>query len=272
MHAASPSLPTHPSIHPSILSSPQVDIHGKMPSASTGELQAHLLSHILPQLPTALQQPFRLAVDSGHIKSMPNRAMPCAKLEKDGVLLLGDALNMRHPLTGGGMTVAIRDVEAVLRLLEDTDIEDPAAVKRLKAAFASERRAWAATINVLANALHAVFSTPGGDATRTDLRDACFDYLAIGGYCSGGPINLLSGLAPRPGILATHFFLVAFHGVGQYLRPFPTPARLARMYAMLHVACQIIMPLLTVEKSTLLAAWPVRTLIGLLFPYGHGMA
>lgn len=246
----------------------QVDIHGKMPSSSTGELQAHLLQHVLPQLPSTLQAPFRAAVDSGHIKSMPNRAMPAARLEKDGVLLLGDALNMRHPLTGGGMTVAIRDVEAVVRLLENTDVSDPQAVRRLKRSFAEERRAWAATINVLANALHAVFSTPGGDATRTDLRDACFDYLAIGGYCAGGPINLLSGLAPRPGILATHFFLVAFHGLGQYLRPFPTPARLARMYAMLHVACQIIMPLLTVEKSTVLAAWPVRTLIGLLFPYG----
>lgn len=34
------------------------------------------------------------------------------------MLLLGDTLNMRHPLTGGGMTVAIRDVEAVLNLLE----------------------------------------------------------------------------------------------------------------------------------------------------------
>lgn len=248
-----------------------MDIHGKMPSASTGELQEHLLGHVMPQLPSALQGPFRLAVDSGRIKSMPNRAMPCAKQgDKDGVLLLGDALNMRHPLTGGGMTVAIRDAEAVLRLLEGTDVKDPKAVRQLKRRFASERRAWAATINVLANALHAVFSTPGGDATRTDLRDACFDYLAIGGYCAGGPINLLSGLAPKPGILATHFFLVAFHGVAQYLRPFPTPKRLARMYAMLHVACQIIMPLLTVERSTVLAAWPVRTLIGLLFPYGHG--
>lgn len=27
-----------------------------------------------------------------------------------GVLLLGDAYNMRHPLTGGGMSVALNDV------------------------------------------------------------------------------------------------------------------------------------------------------------------
>jgi squalene monooxygenase len=31
---------------------------------------------------------------------------------KEGVILLGDAWNMRHPLTGGGMTVA--DADTVL--------------------------------------------------------------------------------------------------------------------------------------------------------------
>ena len=247
-----------------------VDIHGKMPSASTGELALHLSTHVLPQLPSCLQTPFADAVSRGNFKSMPNRAMPSAKLAKDGVLLLGDALNMRHPLTGGGMTVALRDVEALCYLLEEptADLTNPLAFRALKTRFVSERKAWAATINVLANALHAVFSTPGGDLTRKDLRDACFDYLSIGGYCAGGPINLLSGLTPRPSILAMHFFLVAFHGVGKYFWPFPTVGGMWRMYDMLHVACQIIMPLLTVEGSTVLASWPVRTAISLVFPYG----
>ena len=247
-----------------------VDIHGKLPSASTGELASHLSTHILPQLPPCLQAPFAGAVARGNFKSMPNRAMPAAKLAKDGVILLGDALNMRHPLTGGGMTVALRDVEALCYLLEEptADLTNPIAFRALKTRFATERKAWAATINVLANALHAVFSTPGGDLTRKDLRDACFDYLSIGGYCSGGPINLLSGLTPRPSILAMHFFLVAFHGVGKYVWPFPTLGGMGRMYDMLHVACQIIMPLLTVEGSTVLASWPVRTAIGVVFPYG----
>ena len=40
---------------------------------------------------------------------------------------------------------------------------------------------------------------------------------------------------------------------------------------MLHVACCIIMPLLCVEGSTILASWPVRTLISLVFPYGGGI-
>ena len=36
-----------------------------------------------------------------------------------GVLLLGDAYNMRHPLTGGGMSVALNDVRIWRSLLKN---------------------------------------------------------------------------------------------------------------------------------------------------------
>ena len=36
---------------------------------------------------------------------------------KEGVMLVGDSYNMRHPLTGGGMTVALHDVVILTRLL-----------------------------------------------------------------------------------------------------------------------------------------------------------
>jgi len=36
---------------------------------------------------------------------------------REGVLLAGDALNMRHPLTGGGMSVALNDVVLLTELL-----------------------------------------------------------------------------------------------------------------------------------------------------------
>lgn len=35
-----------------------------------------------------------------------------------GALLLGDAFNMRHPLTGGGMTVALSDCNLLCNLLQ----------------------------------------------------------------------------------------------------------------------------------------------------------
>lgn len=43
--------------------------------------------------------------------------MPAAPQSTPGALLLGDAFNMRHPLTGGGMTVALSDIVVLRDLL-----------------------------------------------------------------------------------------------------------------------------------------------------------
>jgi len=55
----------------------------------------------------------------------------------------------------------------------------------------------ASTINTLAGALYKVFSA-SPDQARKELRQACFDYLSLGGSFSTGPVALLSGLNPRP--------------------------------------------------------------------------
>lgn len=82
----------------------------------------------------------------------------------------------------------------------------------------------ASTINTLAGALYKVFSF-SPDPARMEMRQACFDYLSLGGVFSNGPIALLSGLNPRPLSLVVHFFAVAIYGVGRLLLPFPTPER-----------------------------------------------
>lgn len=48
---------------------------------------------------------------------MANRSMPAAPYPTPGALLLGDSFNMRHPLTGGGMTVALSDIVVLRDLL-----------------------------------------------------------------------------------------------------------------------------------------------------------
>ncbi|KAL2655078.1 hypothetical protein AAZV13_04G045300 [Glycine max] len=58
------------------------------------------------------------------------------------------------------------------------------------------------------------------------MRQACFDYLSLGGLFSEGPVSLLSGLNPRPLSLVLHFFAVAIYGVGRLLLPFPAPKRI----------------------------------------------
>lgn len=49
---------------------------------------------------------------------MPNKSMPANPQPTPGALLLGDAFNMRHPLTGGGMTVALSDIVVLRDLLK----------------------------------------------------------------------------------------------------------------------------------------------------------
>lgn len=63
------------------------------------------------------------------------------------------------------------------------------------------------------------------DEARTEMCQACFDYLSLGGVCSTGPVALLSGLNPRPLSLVLHFFVVAVYGVGRSLLPFPSLKR-----------------------------------------------
>lgn len=82
----------------------------------------------------------------------------------------------------------------------------------------------AATINTLAGALYKVFCD-SPDLAMKEMRQACFDYLSIGGVFSSGPVALLSGLNPRPLSLVVHFFAVAVYGVGRLLVPFPSPSR-----------------------------------------------
>jgi len=52
------------------------------------------------QVPPQLRAAFLDAVDAGRVRSMQNKSMPAAPLHRAGALLLGDAFNMRHPLTG----------------------------------------------------------------------------------------------------------------------------------------------------------------------------
>lgn len=82
----------------------------------------------------------------------------------------------------------------------------------------------ASTINTLAGALYKVFCA-SPDQARKEMRQACFDYLSLGGIFSNGPVALLSGLNPRPLSLVCHFFAVAVYGVGRLLLPFPSPRR-----------------------------------------------
>ena len=75
-----------------------MDVPGeRLPS----ELPGYLRDSVAPEVPRQLREAFLEAVEAGRIRSMQNKLMPAAPIHRPGALLLGDAFNMRHPLTGG---------------------------------------------------------------------------------------------------------------------------------------------------------------------------
>ncbi|KAJ0103313.1 hypothetical protein Patl1_04840 [Pistacia atlantica] len=82
-----------------------VDVPGqKVPSTANGEMTNYLKTVVAPQIPRELCSAFMSAIEKGNIRTMTNKSMPAAPSPTPGALLLGDSFNMRHPLTGGGMT------------------------------------------------------------------------------------------------------------------------------------------------------------------------
>ncbi|XVF45800.1 hypothetical protein PTKIN_Ptkin02bG0235900 [Pterospermum kingtungense] len=225
-----------------------VDIPGqKVPSISNGEMAHYLKTMVAPQIPPELYTAFISAIEKGNIRTMHNRSMPASPYPTPGALLMGDAFNMRHPLTGGGMTVALSDVVVLRDLLRPLhDLHDSSALCRYLESFYTLRKPVASTINTLAGALYKVFSA-SPDPARTEMRQACFDYLSLGGVFSNGPIALLSGLNPRPLSLVLHFFAVAVYGVGRLLLPFPSLKRAWIGARLISGASGIILPILKAE-------------------------
>jgi squalene monooxygenase len=95
---------------------------------------------------------------------MPNSFLPASTNKTPGLLILGDALNMRHPLTGGGMTVALNDVCYIRELLSPEavpDLGNTALVLKQLSRFHWMRKNSSSVINILAQALYQLFAANG---------------------------------------------------------------------------------------------------------------
>jgi len=192
-----------------------VDIPGQLPSAKEGGLIKYLTQVVLPQIPKEMRPSFSKAIESQRLRSMPNSFLPPSIQNISGLILLGDAQNMRHPLTGGGMTVAFFDVAILRELLSNLNFptfhdrqEDILKATKL---WYWKRKGLSSVVNILAMALYDLFSA-GDDPDLEILRTATFNYLSLGGRCTNDPIGLLAGIFPKPLLLVIHFFSVAAFG------------------------------------------------------------
>jgi len=228
---------------------------------------------ISPQLPPNLQHCLLKAVDvPGNLLIKNAYSLFPGDISKQGVLVIGDSFNMRHAVTGGGMTVLLQDVELMARLIGHLDFHDFDELNTIDVMrrFRKMRTCYAGTINVLANALHLVFSVPSGDVSRRFIRNACFDYISYGGPCTAGTIGLLSGLIPNPTVLTMHFFLViAFAAVQAVWSTslLPSYKELNKIYRIFHEGVKILMPCVCGESVTVLSLWPLRNVVHFFFPW-----
>lgn len=217
-----------------------IDVPGeKLPSVSKGDLQAHIRDKVIPSLPEGLRPCVSQTLESGQrLRSMPNSFLPPSMQgqteNRKGVIVVGDAMNMRHPLTGGGMSVGLWDCVHLTRALGGAEWSPPFLKSESPQQFTTppssiDLRAWsdtvrpalrswhwsrkplASVINILAQALYSLFGAD--DEALSVLREGCFKYFEMGGECVAGPVGLLSGLRPRPTLLVYHFFKVALFSI-----------------------------------------------------------
>lgn len=160
-----------------------IDIPGaKVPSSSNGDLQNYLMDNVIPMLPKSIIPSFEEAINKStlpthRIRSMPNSYLPAYPQGRStrGVILAGDAMNMRHPLTGGGMTVAMNDCVILTELLGGgkqvgvvegdkrgvVGLDQWDTITERLEEWHWRRKGIATCINVLAQALYSLFGADG---------------------------------------------------------------------------------------------------------------
>jgi squalene monooxygenase len=142
-------------------------------------LQRHIEEKYVPHLPSSLQKPVLDALNNQRLRTMPNSFLPPAMQGKDepstlsGAILVGDAYNMRHPLTGGGMTVAFNDAVILSEHLRPNGkmglaagregLEDWDKIAVGLREWWWERKGLAGTVNVLSMALYDLFGGAEGE-------------------------------------------------------------------------------------------------------------
>ncbi|EIE86370.1 hypothetical protein RO3G_11081 [Rhizopus delemar RA 99-880] len=192
-----------------------VDVPGKLPSTSNGDLKKYMQDIVAPELPDAIRVKFLEGLETERLRSMPNGFLPPSINNVEGMIMLGDAVNIRHPLTGGGMTVAFNDVVLLKELLSPDKIPSftqTDLIIQQMSTFHWKRKNYCTAINVLAMALYRIFAANENKDLGVLLR-GCFAYFQLGGECVDAPVGLLSGLIQRPMVLVYHFFSVAFYSI-----------------------------------------------------------
>lgn len=219
-----------------------IDFKGEKPPRLGRDFKKFLLEEFEQAMPKSARAAFVAAVEKGKIKTFPNHRLPANPIKKQGAVLLGDALNMRHPLTGGGMTAAFNDVLRLSNNLEK--ISDFSNLRQLGKAiqkFYETRHLGTQTTNILADGLYGVVYNP-------DLRKAFFEYVSRGDKYAEETCSILAGLNKDKKLLLNHFIAMARYGTQLKIGTEKPGAVVTESLSMVKDAVGIITPLLLSEK------------------------
>ncbi|KAI9746730.1 MAG: Squalene epoxidase [Claussenomyces sp. TS43310] len=238
-----------------------IDVPPNLPAASVaaGGVKGYIKDVILPSLPAQVRPSFAKALEEGKLQSMPNSWLPPTTQQVPGMILVGDAMNMRHPLTGGGMTVVFNDVVLLSELLSPEKVPELSDVHSVQSAmrqFHWQRKKLSSTVNILAQALYALFAAD--DRQLKALQNGCFQYFHRGGKCVDTPMGLLGGIIRQPFMLFYHFFAVAVLSIWLVIKQtlgglsgaWKLPLALGESVMVLYKACVVLFPFVFSELRT----------------------
>ena len=175
-------------------------------------LQDHLDANVTPYIPDSMRESYEQAIEEGGFKVMPNHYMAAKPIIRKGAVMLGDALNMRHPLTGGGLTAVFSDIQILsAHLLAMPAFNNIDLIHEKIEAYYRDRQYANANLNILANALYGVMS-------NDLLKTAVFKYLSCGGENAQESIAILAGLNRNHFSLIKQFFYLAVLGAFDLVR------------------------------------------------------
>ncbi|MGB1316455.1 MAG: FAD-dependent monooxygenase [Chitinophagales bacterium] len=218
-----------------------VDFPSSTPPRRGLQIYNYLKDNILPFLPAKMKPSFEAAMEEGKFKIMANHYMPAKPLIRKGAVLLGDALNMRHPLTGGGLTAIFADIYLLSNhLLSLQNFKNADLVSEKVKVYYKERHHANANVNILANALYGVMS-------NQLLKEAVYEYLKKGGKNAQMPLKLLAGIERDHKTLIRYFFGVAAFGSTNLMVDKVT--NVAKASKILYDAFNIIRPLIKNELT-----------------------
>ncbi|MGB5782282.1 MAG: FAD-dependent monooxygenase [Eudoraea sp.] len=219
-----------------------IDFKGEKPPRLGRDFKKFLLEEFEQAIPQSARSAFVASVEEGKFKTFPNHRLPANPIKKGGAVLLGDALNMRHPLTGGGMTAAFNDV---LRLSDNlgkvADFGNSRQIGSAVKKFYETRHLGTQTTNILADGLYGVVYNP-------DLRKAFFEYVSRGDKYAEETCSILAGLNKDKKLLLNHFIAMARYGTQLKVSSEKSGVVVTESLTMVKDAVGIITPLLLSEK------------------------